>query len=173
MAFEIATGLFTLAGATVGGGATFAVNWLTARNQRKLAEQTRSQAVVDRRYMAHIDFLARADRFQESLRSLWERLLDRSPGEVIISTNVAYLEAWVAMSDARGSAQIAGPPELEVKLVAFYEALKVLSSHTDQWYVDRAAEDTDARQARAQRLWGKVEAKRSEYISLGQKTLSK
>ncbi|MEV2226291.1 hypothetical protein AB0E01_41505 [Nocardia vinacea] len=172
MAFELAPALFGLAGTVIGGSVTFAANWLSARNQRKLAENTRLQEVLDRRYTAHQDLLIRTDRFMESLRALVVLLNSRAPRDSVDQHYTTYQQSWNEIYDAKAPAELAGPRELKAKLLDMFGAVAAASQYIDDWYSAEIANRSSTRAAEADELLKTFDARRIEYLEAAEQLLS-
>jgi len=164
MAFELAPALFGLGGTIVGGGITFAANWLTARNQRVLADNTRMQAVHDRRVESHRDLLVRTDQFMESARAFRAILLDMGDAESTARLHGVYLEKWTTLFDVKAPATMAGPSSLDAYIAGLYEALERYSAHLDYWRDQGPTRSTNALDKEAGRRMSVVHQAYAEYV---------
>lgn len=169
MAFELAPALFGLAGTIVGGGVTFAANWLTGRNQRLLASAERKQAVLDRQYAAHLEVLVLADRVADSSRLLFSRLTYGASPEQLADARRLHEESFSAIHVGKGAAQLAGPADLVFKLGVFMSAVTKLHSLVERFDQDReppvTAEEFSAAIAA-------LEEARKQYVLAAQKLLA-
>ncbi|MFE3193104.1 hypothetical protein ACFXHA_29140 [Nocardia sp. NPDC059240] len=136
MAFELAPALFGLAGTLTGGGVTLAANWLTARNQRKIADSTRIQAVADRQYAALLDLLQHADRFIQETEELL-RVTARGETVDTEAAKVRYAQLLVALVESSSAAQLAAPADLDTSIGALRYASQRLA-----WSAKRNDEQT-------------------------------
>ncbi|MEU1428137.1 hypothetical protein ABZ412_13785 [Nocardia sp. NPDC005746] len=134
MASDVTTGLFTLAGALIGGGGTFAVNWATTRNQRLLALAARDHSILDRQYAEHREYLLRADRVIEATRTVAAALEAGQSGETADRFHTEYLALWPQFSEGRGAPELAGPEELIRPLLGFHAAIADYSNKVDEWW---------------------------------------
>ncbi|MCU1647170.1 MAG: hypothetical protein JWN03_7445 [Nocardia sp.] len=164
MAFELATALFGLGGTIVGGGITFAANWLTARNQRVLADNTRIQAVYDRRVETHRDLLVRTDQFMESARVFRAILIDMGESESITRLHAAHLEKWTALFDVKAPATMAGPPSLDAYIASLFEALEGYSAQLEFWRDQGQTRNANAIDEEAGRRMTVVHRVYAEYV---------
>lgn len=173
MGSGLSTGLFTLAGTLFGGGVTFAVNWVTVRGQRKLAANARTQAVLDRRYASHMDFLMAVDRFRELARALRGLLYSEASTELADAAYAQCWESWKALVDKSGVAGVAGPPDLGRCVRTLSAAMAAYFEVVETWYqTDVALGERGVRDRQCAVELGKVDAARDLYIELAYVTLS-
>ncbi|QGN48612.1 hypothetical protein GKC29_18450 [Micromonospora sp. WMMC415] len=142
---EIATGLFGLLGALVGGGATFGVGYLSSRVQRAHAEQARVNEVADAeqarrsqladaRNAAYIVFLSRVDSFLDQAREL-EELLDLvSTEERPTDQYRQYVAEWNELVTANATVQLAGPEPTAHRAQDLLDAVGTYSEMIDKRY---------------------------------------
>lgn len=165
MASDVTTGLFTLAGAVIGGGGTFVVSWLTARNQRLLALVARDHHLLDRQYAEHRDHLLRVDRLIEAARMFVDAVTSDQARDALANRHSEYVDLWTKYAEGRGGPELAGPLELLEPLSALHQAVDAYSSALDEWWYLMA----DAEQAtldyytRSADLLSVAKDKRREY----------
>ncbi|MFG1893455.1 hypothetical protein ACGFIP_05555 [Micromonospora zamorensis] len=148
MTTEITTGLFVLLGALVGGGATFAVGWLSTRTQRAQAEQARGNALADAerarsaqladaRSGAYVVLLTRVDSFLDQARELSDLLNLHPEGEQPTDQHRQYTAEWNQLVAANAVVQVAGPDSLAQRAQALLDAVGLLSEIIDKRYRGR------------------------------------
>ncbi|WP_433677999.1 hypothetical protein [Nocardia sp. CA-119907] len=170
MAFELAPAVFGLAGTLVGGGVTFAANWLTARNQHRIAVASRSDALRDRQHAAHLGYLAAADKIVGGCRLILV-LERRDQAQALEQHRDAVMQMWSQLLDPRAAAQLAGPPELMPVMGEFHSALAQLHDFVEDFCRLRSSATADCR-GEADLLWEKALEKRSAYIAAAQGSLN-
>ncbi|MVU82648.1 hypothetical protein GPX89_36125 [Nocardia sp. ET3-3] len=136
MGSEVVTGLVGVAGALVGGAASFAGTWVNLRSQHRQAVKARREAVQDRRYAAHLEFVKGVDRFCEAARDA-RSVLDRgmfASAQELEDAQVEYTKAWTELRELKGAAELAGPPPLSTAVRQVGAAIRDYSSRIDSWY---------------------------------------
>ncbi|WP_280198245.1 hypothetical protein [Nocardia cyriacigeorgica] len=165
MPSEVTTGLFTLAGALIGGGGTLLVTLVTTRNQKELAIAARDHHLRDRQYAEHRDHVVRLDRFDEAARALVNALYGRDNEDTLTRLHIEYLDTWTKFTEGHGGPELAGPAELREPLKQLYEAMCDYSNHIDAWWA--AGVRTTRREAlntTCNELHDRMLAKRTEYV---------
>ncbi|TLG17702.1 hypothetical protein FEK35_00575 [Nocardia cyriacigeorgica] len=165
MPSDVTTGLFTLAGALIGGGGTLLVTLVTTRNQKELAITARDHHLRDRQYAEHRDHVVRLDRFDEAARALADAMSERADEDRLARLHAEYLDTWTKFTEGHGGPELAGPAELREPLKQLYEAMCTYSNHVDSWWA--AGVRTTRREALSNtctELRNKMLAKRDEYV---------
>ncbi|NUS43777.1 MAG: hypothetical protein HOQ24_08840 [Mycobacteriaceae bacterium] len=156
-------GLFALLGAAIGG----AVKWGAVRNRRSMAAVTRAQAVLDRRYAAHTDFVVAVDRFRKRAREYRSLLYDGAPAEQADAAGLSYIEACDVLSDKVGVAGMSGPPELADSAASVHRAAEAYAETIDQWRRSGSpAEGRGARERKCLAGLAELDDARGRYIVL-------
>lgn len=138
MASDWTTGLFTLAGAVVGGSGTLVVNWLTTKNQRFLALVARAQSLRDRQYAEHKDYLARLDLLLFAANALLVAAEAQGESGELERLHTEYVEAGIKFIGARGGAELVAPPELLATLAPLSWSAGDYVQKINEWWRRRA-----------------------------------
>ncbi|WFE53632.1 hypothetical protein [Micromonospora sp. WMMD1155] len=148
MTAEIATGLFGLLGAVLGGAATFGVGYLSTRTQRAEAERARSHEtadaerirsdqLADARSAAYVVYLTRVDMFLDQARELSD-LMDLHPeGEQPRDQHQQYAADWHQLVAANATVQVAGPDLLAQRAQRLRDTIGALAEIIDKRYRSR------------------------------------
>ncbi|SCF06466.1 hypothetical protein GA0070607_5093 [Micromonospora coriariae] len=142
---EFTTGLFGLLGALVGGGATFAVGYLSTHTQRAQAEKARGNELADAerarisqladaRSGAYVVLLTRVDSFLDQARELSDLLNLHPEGEQPTDQHRQYTAEWNQLVAANAVVQVAGPDSLAQRAQALLDAVGSLSEIIDKRY---------------------------------------
>ncbi len=141
MGAEVFTGIIGVAGAAVGGAASFAGTWANLRSQRRQATTARRQAVQDRRYAAHLNYIQGVDRFCEAARDV-RKALERGrdiKAQQIERAQKGHIKTWAELRELKGAAELAGPPKLAAAIRKLHNAIANYSTSIDDWYLDAIA----------------------------------
>jgi phage-related protein len=169
---ELLTGLIGVAGALVGGLATFSGTWINARSARLQSAAVRVQAVQDRRYDAHLEYIRGVARFYEAAREVRAALADRRSAE---DAQRLHIEAYSALRELEAAAEFAGPGALRADLRELHDQLRTYSQRVDEWfsagaaYLDETGESLDdERNDRFGRscasAWTRTQQSRARYL---------
>jgi len=171
MASDITVGLFSICGVLIGGGATVLTNLINLQTQQRQNSEARKQALLDRRYEAHLAYLNGANLFIDDTRELWWALLYSYPPDRRQKVHDDYMNAWQTYFESKGAAQLAGPPDLVVGLSALDKSISDLANLIDGWYRTENAspqslKDSDVKYTKQQ---NEVDAKRQQYLEQAQR----
>ncbi len=138
-----------MAGALVGGLATFSGTAFNARSTRKQSLADRTHAVQDRRYEAHRDYIRGVAQFYESARGVRTALLGGQNAE---EAQRLHEQAYSALREFESAAEFAGSPALNESLRELQAQLKAYSMQVDAWdeaeaeFMSESGESLDSEQ---------------------------
>ncbi|MEV0048767.1 hypothetical protein AB0H60_35610 [Nocardia rhamnosiphila] len=121
-----------MAGALVGGLATFSGTAFNARSARKQSLAARTHAVQDRRYEAHLDYIRGVARFYEAALEVRVALSEQRSNAQ--EAQRRHIDAYSALRELEGAAEFAGPRELRANLRELHDQLLKYSRQIDRWY---------------------------------------
>ncbi|MEU1207379.1 hypothetical protein [Nocardia sp. NPDC005825] len=155
-------------GALVGGGVTFAANWLTARAQRLQTAVTRGQALNDRMIAAHVEYLMRVDVFYDRATALRTALCEGNEDQKPILRS-ACEEAWMCFIKAKGPATIAGPAELVKRMDSLDAAILQYAEHIDTWWAGHRPQPKAQCNLEAKQYSDDLRKRREQYVMEAQR----
>ena len=143
MGGEIASGLFALGGAAIGGLASWVAAATELRGSSGEAKRQRRDAMSDTRRLLYTDLIKRADLLADGIRDLYSY---SDPAEVPATNRKRYLAAWEDYVQASAAVEVVGPSDMAMAARQLYRALADMSNQIDSWLRDRArwTEEDDA-----------------------------
>lgn len=167
MGDAIASGLFALGGAVVGGATSFVATTIDARNRRRDAEAARQDALAQTRRTLYSTLVERADLTVDAARRMWAHA---EAADIKTDDYDAYVRTWESLVQARASVEIAGPEDTATAATALSRSVSDLCNCVDAWI--NGAEwtpVTDKQYAAAAEVRLRC---RTSFISVAQQVLS-
>lgn len=140
MSAAIATGLFALGGAAIGGLASWAAASADGRAQRRHAREQRKLQLVDLRRETYIDFVAKADTVADAAREIYNHE-DRQ--QVAPRDRERYALAWQQYLDVLAAVQVLGPESITAAAQALRESTADMCNQVDAWLQNGKWSKTD------------------------------
>jgi hypothetical protein len=160
---EVASGLFALGGALIGGFASWLATATEARNRRKDLGRQRREAIADLRRQLYADLVKRADLLGDSIRDVSS--FD-APADVPADNHARYLNAWEQFVEATAAVELIGPSSVSNACRSLHRAHADLCNQIDSWMRggNWTAQDTSTYEANQ----ATKSARRAEFLALAQ-----
>lgn len=130
MGDAIASGIFALGGAVVGGMASYAATAADARGRQRDAATARRDALMQTRRTLYSTLVERADLAADANRRMWAYA---RPDDIAADDCAAYVSAWESFVQARASVAIVGPRPAAAAAVEFSRSISDLCNYVDAW----------------------------------------
>jgi hypothetical protein len=127
---DISSGLFALAGVTVGGAATYLAAARDSKSRAVEGRMARWDKLNDVRREAYIEFVKRADLLYDVVCEVWHYA---SPTDVTDDLRGRYESAWEAFVESSASVAVVGPQGTSESAEQWHKALAEVCNLLDPW----------------------------------------
>jgi hypothetical protein len=166
MGDAIASGVFALGGAAVGGLASFFATAAEARNRRRDAVTAQRAELTETRRRLYSTLVERADLTADATRRMWAyptRRIDADDYD-------AYVATWESYVQARAAVDVAGPRRVAVAATELSRCVSDLCNIVDDWI--NGERWTDASETRYAKAHQSRVDRRAAFIAIVQDVLS-
>jgi hypothetical protein len=143
---EVSAGVFALAGALLGGLASFGATALEARSRRGEFAEARREKITDERRLLYNDLIQKADVLADAARDVISFIRNSDVTDVVREN---YIKAWAETVQARAAVDIIGPGTMASAATDLYTSVIEICNQVDQWLASGNWTDQDDQQYEA------------------------
>lgn len=153
---DVASGVFALLGAGVGGFASWFGTVTDSKHRRAEAARERLGKLAETRRVLYSTLVERSDVVIDAARDV---LSYEDPEDVPEESEDRYAAAWAAFVEARASVEIVGPADAGVAATDLYKCVADVCNQADAWYFGHQPWTTDGDAAREKLLAERIKSR--------------
>lgn len=165
---DIASGLFALGGAVIGGLASLLGTVTDAKHRHEDAVQDRVVKLTENRRLLYSSFVERSDVVIDAARDV---LSYDDPADAPDESEDRYLEAWGQFVQVRASVEIVGPDSAADAATGLYRSVADVCNEVDSWYFGHQPWTADKERKYVEQLQLRTAARR-QFVTVAQRIIA-